>query len=49
MTVNEAKEILLTEKEVTALDEKSYVLFLELGLDMLMKGAYPIAKINKGY
>lgn len=49
MTQPEAIEMLKTEKEIIALEPKSYALFLALGLALLHQGVYPIAKVVKGY
>lgn len=49
MTQKDAIKMLKTESEITALDHASYALFLALGLALLHKGVYPIAKITKGF
>jgi hypothetical protein len=49
MTDKEAIRMLKKEKEITALDMASYQLFLALGLALLHRGIYPIAKIVKGF
>jgi len=49
MKQKEAIKMLKSEKEIVALDFKSYALFLALGLALLHKGVYPIAKVKKGF
>jgi len=49
MTEKEAIKLLKKEKEVVALEPQSYALFLSLGLALLHKGVFPIAKVVKGY
>lgn len=49
MTIKEAKKLLKTEKEIVALDHTAYVMFLSLGMYLLHHGAWPVAKITKGF
>jgi hypothetical protein len=48
MTEKEAIDLLKTETEVVALNERSFMLFLLLGMKLLMRGV-PVAKVIKGY
>jgi hypothetical protein len=48
MTEKEAIDLLKTETEVIALNERAFLLFLLLGMKLLMAGV-PVAKVTKGY
>lgn len=49
MTRKDAIKLMKTQREVIAINEGAYLLFLALGLSLLYKGVYPIAKVTKGY
>jgi hypothetical protein len=42
-------KLLKSENQIIALDPASYDTFLELGLALLDRGVYPVAKVIKGY
>jgi hypothetical protein len=42
-------KLLKSEDQIIALDPASYGTFLELGLALLDRGVYPVAKVIKGY
>ena len=49
MKEKDAIKMLKKEKEIIALNEGAYTMFLALGLALLYNGTNPIAKITKGY
>ena len=48
MTRKEAIKLMKSEKEIVALNEGAYLLFLSLGLELLYKG-FTVAKVTKGF
>lgn len=42
----EARKLLKEEKEIICLDQTSYIFYNMIGLDMSLKGIYPLAKLK---